>query len=151
LKPNPSPEVNMNNEMDIKIENRMTAGERDINVFHYSTSSSHLISHNSSVTLPLRNSGENDYLHISVVRGPGYLWKDSVISVPAWLNFDISSEGKLALSHTGEPGHMQLRIPPGPPTWELTVTLPALSLQEEPSTSIRREYITILDDEPLKE
>ena len=109
-------------EIDITIKNKLTAGERDIHVFHHSTRSAHIISHNSSVTLPLRDAGENDYLYISVVKGPSYLWTACVIGLPLWMDFDFSSEGKLAVTHSCDTKQTLLKIPPGPPTWELKIT-----------------------------
>ncbi|MCU0289222.1 MAG: hypothetical protein MUF15_22855 [Acidobacteria bacterium] len=45
-------------------------------VYHHSNRSAYIISHNSSISIPLRTSGEGDYLHISIVSGPGNLEKD---------------------------------------------------------------------------
>lgn len=136
----------MAREIDITIENKLAAGERDINVFHHSSRSAHIISHNSTVTLPLRNAGENDYLHISVARGPGYLWMDCVINLPAWADFDFSSEGKLGLTHSGEGKRIFLKIPPGPPTWELKITRSAGLWSNDPSTAVHAEHVTIGDN-----
>ena len=112
-------------EIDITIKNKLSAGERDLHVFHHSTRSAHIISHNSSITLPLRNAGENDYLYISVVKGPGYLWTACVIGLPTWVDFDFSSEGRLTVTHSGNAKQTLLKIPPGPPTWELKITRPS--------------------------
>ncbi|UCH97611.1 MAG: hypothetical protein JSV88_12395 [Candidatus Aminicenantes bacterium] len=132
--------------IDITIENKLAAGERDLNVFHYSTRSAHIISHNSSVTLPLRDAGENDYLDISVVRGPGYLWMTCVISLPWWIDFDFSSEGKLAVTHSGDRKRILLKIPPGPPTWELNITRPTGLSSIGTLTAVQAENITISDN-----
>jgi hypothetical protein len=116
----------MAKEIDITIENKLITEKRDINVFHHSTRSAHIISHQSSITLPLRSAGdgEDDYLLISVVKGPGYLWMDCVINLPSWANFDFSLEGKLNVTHSTDAGRTVLKIPPGPPTWELKITRP---------------------------
>jgi hypothetical protein len=106
----------------ITIDNKLMEGERDLNVFHHGSHSSHLISHEGSVTLPLRPPGQEDYLHISVVRGPGYLWKNCVISLPGWVDFQFTAEGRVGVNRSCDTDRIMLRIPPGPPTWELTVT-----------------------------
>jgi hypothetical protein len=140
----------MAREIDVTIENKLAAGERDINVFHQSSRSAHIISHNSTVTLPLGNTDENDYLYISVARGPGYLWMDCVISLPAWADFDFSSEGKLVLTHSEDARRTFLRIPPGPPTWKLKITRSVgLGLwSANPLTVVQgeHEHVTISDN-----
>lgn len=80
----------MPEEIEIKVENKLVIEKRDLNVYHHSTQSAHIISHNSSITLPLGTSGENDYLHISVVKGPGYLENNCLIDIPSWANFDFT-------------------------------------------------------------
>jgi hypothetical protein len=107
---------------DIKVENKLVKDKRGINVYHHSSRSAHLISHNSSITLPLGTVGSDDYLHISLVSGPGNLWKDCVINVPSWADFEFLSEGKMTLTHRGD--RTILTIPPGPPTWQLKITRP---------------------------
>lgn len=116
----------MAKEIDITIENKLITEKRDINVFHHSTRSGHIISHQSSITLPLRSvgDGEDDYLRISIVSGPGHLWMDCVINLPSWANFDLSLEGKLNVTHSTDKGRTVLKIPPGPPFWELKLTRP---------------------------
>lgn len=133
-------------EIDITVKNKLTVGERDIHVFHHSTRSAHIISHNSSITLPLRNSNENDYLYISVVEGPGYLWTACVIGLPSWVDFDFSSEGNLTVIHSGNTKTTLLKIPPGPPTWELKITRPPGLLSIGPLTAIQEESIFISDN-----
>lgn len=133
-------------EIDITIKNKLTVGERDIHVYHYSTHSAHIISHNSSITIPLRNSNENDYLYISVVKGPGYLWTSCVIGLPAWVDFDFSSEGNLTVTHSGAAKQTLLKIPPGPPTWELKITSPIGLSSISPFTAVQVESVTISDN-----
>jgi hypothetical protein len=133
-------------EIDITIRNKLTAGERDIHIYHHSTHSAHIISHNSSVTLPLRNAGENDYLYISVVKGPGYLWTACVVGLPTWVDFDFSSEGSLVVTHSSDAKQTLLKIPPGPPTWELKITRPADLSSIGPLTAVLAESVTISDN-----
>ncbi len=111
--------------VEFTVENRFNKEKRDINVYHRSTTSAHIISHNSSTTLPLRTGGESDFLDISPVSGPGHLRNDSIIDLPSWTDFEFSfsSGSKVTLIHSG--GRTYLRIPSGPPTWQLTITQPA--------------------------
>lgn len=107
--------------INITVENKFLVEKRDLNVYHQSTRSAHIISHNSSLAVPLRSISEDDYLHVSVVSGPGHLQNNSVISLPAWVEFDFSSApGNVSLSHSGD--RLLLKIPAGPPTWQLKVT-----------------------------
>jgi len=132
--------------IDITIKNRLTVGERDIHVFHYSTRSAHIISHNSSITLPLSISNGSDYLCISVVKSPGYLWTSCEIGLPTWVDFDFSSEGNLTVTHSGAVKQTLLKIPPGPPTWELKITSPGGLSSIGPLTAARVESVFISDN-----
>ncbi|MGD2085198.1 MAG: hypothetical protein PVH61_03345 [Candidatus Aminicenantes bacterium] len=134
-------------EIDITIKNKLTTGERDLHVFHHSTRSAHIISHNSSITLPLRNAGENDYLSISVVKGPGYLWTVCVIGLPTGVDFDFSSEGNLTVTHSSNARRTLLKIPPGPPTWELKITRPPAFSSIGPLIEVQAENVFICDNE----
>ncbi|MCP5049436.1 MAG: hypothetical protein GY940_19860 [bacterium] len=126
---------------DIKVENKLTADKRGINIYHYATKDAYLISHNSSITLPLRGIEEEDYLHISIVRGPGHLWKHCWVHLPSWADFEFSSEGTVTLTHYND--RTLLKIPPGPPTWQLKMTRPS------GSRSVRiHDNIIIKDGEP---
>lgn len=107
---------------DITVENKLIPERRDINVYHHSTSSAHIISYNNSFTLPLRSTEEDDYLHISAVRGPGLIRNDCIIDLPAWADFEFSSEGKVTVFHMRD--RTLLKIPPGPPSWQLKITRP---------------------------
>jgi len=126
----------------ITVENKLIKEKRDINVYHHSTRSAHIISHNSSITLPLRTVGEDDYLHISIVSGPGNLWKDCLIGLPSWANFEFASEGKLTLTHSSDAKRTLLKIPPGPPTWQLKMTRPNGYTKKDN----KKENITVGDD-----
>jgi hypothetical protein len=112
----------MSQEPGITVKNKLIKEKRDINVYHQATRSAHIISRNSSITLPLETSQEEDYLHISVISGPGNLWKNCLIDLPSWADFEFFSEGKMAVTHSGD--RMVLNIPPGPPTWQLKITRP---------------------------
>ena len=108
--------------VDIIVENKLIKEKRDIHVYHQSTRSAHILSRSSSITLPLETTVEEDYLHISVARGPGNLWKESVINLPSWADFEFSLEGKAVITHSGN--RTLLKVPPGPPTWQLKMMRP---------------------------
>ena len=108
--------------VDIIVENKLIKEKRDIHVYHQSTRSAHILSRSSSITLPLETTDEEDYLYISVVRGPGNLWKESVINLPSWADFEFSLEGKAVIAHSGN--RTLLKVPPGPPTWQLKMMRP---------------------------
>lgn len=130
----------MAKEINITIENKLVMEKRDMNVYHHSTRSAHMISHNNSITLPLRSSVEDDYLHISVVSGPGHLNNKSVLNLPTWADFEFSSEGKIIVVHSGD--RTLLKIPPGPSTWQLKMTRSFTSVINSPS-----DRVTIGDDQ----
>jgi hypothetical protein len=112
----------MPKEFDITVENKLIQEKRYINVYHQSTRSAHLISYNSSITLPLGTAAENDYLYISAVRSHGNIWKACLIDVPSWADFELSIDGKVAVVHSNGKDRAILKIPPGPPTWQLKMT-----------------------------
>ncbi|UCH96261.1 MAG: hypothetical protein JSV88_05230, partial [Candidatus Aminicenantes bacterium] len=96
--------------------------KRDMNIYHHSTRSAHMISYNRSITLPLGSVETGDYLHISIVSGPGHLTNDCWIDLPSWLDFEFSIEGKMTLTHSGDTKRTLLKISPGLPTWQFRVT-----------------------------
>jgi hypothetical protein len=104
----------------ITIENKLVIEKRDMNVYHHGTRSAHMISYNSSITLPLKTTESQDYLYFSIVCGPGSMEHPSVVNLPSWLNFELLSEGKLMVQHSDE--RTLLRIPPGLPGWQLKLT-----------------------------
>jgi len=111
----------MKDTFHITVDNKLKEEKRDLNVYQHSHKGAHIISYNSSITLPL-GTAEEDYLHISVVSGPGNMWKECVVNIPTWVDFLFSAAGKVTVRHTG--GRMLLTIPPGPPTWQLKITRP---------------------------
>jgi hypothetical protein len=124
--------------IDVTVRNRFILEKRDLNVYHHFTRSAYMISYNSSITLPLHRCTEGDYLHITIVYGPGNLTKESVIDLPAWTDSQFFSQGNLILSHTRE--RVLLEIPPGPPVWQLKITRPPNTSSAPPS-----EQVTIGD------
>ena len=130
----------MAKEINVTIENKLVMEKRDMNIYHHSTRSAHMISHNNSITLPLQTSLEDDYLHISVVSGPGHLTNKSVLNLPAWLDFELSSEGKVIVAHSGD--RIYLKIPQGPSTWQLRMTRSITSIINQSA-----DRVTIGDDQ----
>jgi hypothetical protein len=130
----------MAKEINITIENKLVMEKRDMNVYHHSTRSAHLISHASSITLPLKSDIEDDYLHISVVSGPGRLEGNCVVNLPSWVDFELYSAGDATVTHLGE--RVLLKIPPGPPTWQLKMKRSISSIIDQST-----DHITIGDDQ----
>ncbi len=104
----------------ITIENRLVTGKRDMNIYHHSTRSAHMISFDSSITLPFRPVIEKDYLHISIAGGPGRLEGDCVVNLPSWIDFEFLSGGDVTVAHSGN--RICVKIPPGLPIWQLKLT-----------------------------
>jgi hypothetical protein len=135
----------MNRKIEVAVENRLTVVKRDINVYHFSTRSAHIISYNSSITLSLGPPGSSDYLQVSAARGPGHLWKHCLIRMPSWADFEFTTNGNVTFIHAHDSHSTLLKIQPGPPTWELKITgSPALSTGNQAHTT--GDYITISDD-----
>jgi hypothetical protein len=128
---------------EVTVRNRLVAEKRDVNIYHHFAKSANMISHDSSITLALRPVEEDDYLHISVVSGPGKLSKDCVFDLPAWADFEFSAIGNGSLHHSGD--RMLLRIPPGPPLWQIKVTRPPAS-----AIAPTEDYIILGDSEHAK-
>lgn len=128
--------------VDITVRNRLKKEKRDISVYHHSDRSTHLISYNNSLTRDIRLVDENDYLHISVGRGPGFIGNDCVMELPSFVDFRFSLSGDVILIHTGE--RILLRIPPGPPLWELKMKI---SKQSPPFVPADSGHVTIGDGE----
>ena len=123
-------------EVDITVENKLAIDKREINIYHHARKSSHIISYNSTISTLLKTSEENDYLHISVGRGPGDLKSGCSIHIPAWANFQLSNEGKVTITRTK--AKTEITLPPGPPTWELKI-----SRSEASRVNRRQEVVTI--------
>ncbi|NIM13966.1 MAG: hypothetical protein GTO45_18125 [Candidatus Aminicenantes bacterium] len=128
----------MAKEINVTVENKLVMEKRDMNVYHHSTRSAHMISHNSSITLPLRPAVEDDYLDISVVSGPGHLENKSVVNLPSWADFEFSSRGRGSIIRSGD--RILLKIPPGPPEWQLKMT------RSSSPVSQSTDRVTIGDD-----
>jgi hypothetical protein len=128
----------MEGRVDISVENRLRAEQRDLHVYHHSSRSAHIISRSSSIVLPLTMAGRVDYLYISPGRGGGRVWKQCWVRLPSWLDFELSSERGITVIHSG--GQTLLKIPAGRSAWQLKITRPA-----DPSGSgpLRGNRVTI--------
>ncbi len=126
-------------EINITMHNKLLLEKRDMTVYHHATRSAHMISCNSSITLPLLTVMEDDYLHISIVRGPGRLEGVCIVSLPSWVDFEISSADDVAVAHSGD--RTWLKIPPGEPVWQLKLTRSFSSITDQPSG-----FITVGDN-----
>ena len=131
---------NITKEVDITIRNKLLKEKRDVNVYHHSDRSAHIISCNSSLTSGIKPGTENDYLHISVVSGPGHLKNDCVLDFPSFMDLRFSSAGDFDFVHSGE--RVLLRIPPGPPTWQIKMTF---STRLSSFGLLTREHVIISD------
>ena len=116
--------------IDITVRNKLITEKRDLNVYHHSNRSAYMISHGNSITIPLGTVEDGDYLHLSIVSGPGSLEKDCWIDMPSWCDFTVSGLGNGDLTHSGD--RMLLTIPPGPPVWQLKITRPSGLLTIQP-------------------
>lgn len=128
--------------MDITIHNRLIKEKRDINVYHHSLQSAHIVSANSSLTRSIEPAANDDFLHISPVVGPGRLKNWCILDMPCFINFNFTPAGEVNLEHCGE--RTLIRIPPGLPTWELKMTIPD---RLPPADSINGSHVTIGDAE----
>lgn len=128
----------MAKDINITVENKLVLEKRDMNVYHHFSRSAHMISHDSSITLPLRPAFEDDYVHISVVSGPGRLENKSVLNLPSWVDFEFSAVGNVTVIHSGD--RTVLKIPPGPPVWQLKMTRPSSTMAQA------EDRVTIGDD-----
>jgi hypothetical protein len=106
--------------IDMTVRNKLITEKRDLNVYHHSTRSAYMISHGNAITIPLGTVEDGDYLHITIVSGPGSMEKDYWINLPSWCDFTVSGLGNGDLTHSGN--RTLLKIPPGPPVWQLKIT-----------------------------
>ncbi len=137
-----SREFSMTKQVDITIRNKLIKEKRDVNVYHHSNRSAHILSCNSTLTRHIKPVEADDYLHISVVSGPGHLKNDCVLDLPSFVDFRFSLPGEITLVHDGE--RTLLKIPPGPPIWELKMTIPK---RLSSIGSMNNDHVTIGDAE----
>lgn len=109
--------------IDVTVRNKLITEKRDLNAYHHSTRSAYMISHGNCITIPLGTVEDGDYLHLSIVSGPGSMEKDCWIDIPSWCDFTVSGLGNGDLAHSGN--RTLLKIPPGPPVWQLKIMPPS--------------------------
>jgi hypothetical protein len=129
----------MSKEIHITIENKLLLEQRDMNVYHHARKSAHMISHNSSITLPLTPVVAHDFIYISLVSGPGHPKHPCLVNMPSWLDFEfLAAAGKVRVARSGQ--RTLVKIPPGAPGWELKLT------RSFSFFSRRRARVTICED-----
>lgn len=131
---------------NITVENRLLVEKRAVSVYHHASRGAHLISPNGSVMLPLKPDADEDYLHISVPRGPGGLRNDCMLDIPSGLDFEFAGEGKVVITHKG--GRVLVKIPAGPPVWQLKLTRP-MEIPQGASSDGSNLRITISEIEKI--
>lgn len=131
----------MSRGIDITVQNKLITEKRDLNVYHHFTRGAYMISHGNSITIPLGPVEDGDYLHLTIVSGPGSMEKDCWINIPSWCDFTVSGLGNGDFTHSGD--RMLLTIPPGPPVWQLKITRPGGLFNVQTPV-----HITICDTEP---
>lgn len=120
----------MKKKFNITVRNKLIKEKTYVNLYHHSNRSAYIISYNSSITRPIKSVEEDDYLHISVVSGTGSFINNCILDLPSFMDFKFWAAGKMTLFHSGK--RTLLRIPPGPPTWEIKMTIPKLSPSIDP-------------------
>lgn len=139
-------EENLKKQVDITVSNQLVKGERDINVYHHARRTAHLISCGGVLTSRITAGEADDYLHISVVSGPGYLENECVMDLPSFMNFRFRTTGEVIFDHSGE--RLVLRVPPGPPAWELRMNV---SKRLSPAQAPAGDQVVIGDEEVTTE
>ncbi|MCP4149968.1 MAG: hypothetical protein GY757_19635 [bacterium] len=134
----------MAKKISVIVENKLFREKRDMTVYHHFSKSSHMISADSSLTIPFRTAPGDDYLHISVVMGPGRLEENGVIMVPSWADFEFTFDGNVILTRSGD--RTMLKLPPGIPAWQLKLTHSSSHSVAKPT-----DRITICDFQPGNE
>ncbi len=131
--------------LNLIIRNKLSTEKRDLNIYHHADRSAYIISYNNAITIPLDTADNHDYLHLSVVSGPGNLEKECWLNIPSWCYFKISAIGNGDITHNSS--RMWVRIPPGPPIWQLKITQPKETTHYCPE----QDYIMISDEDSTPE
>lgn len=107
--------------LDIIISNKLEKEKRDLTMYLNTTRESHLVSANSSRIWRVKPGAADDYLHIAVAPGPGYIKNTWILDIPSYLNVRFQSSGEFVLLHSEV--RTELRIPPGPSDWQIRLTV----------------------------
>ncbi|MCP5051454.1 MAG: hypothetical protein GY940_30080 [bacterium] len=105
----------------IVIINRLLKEKQYLNIYHHLSGSSHMISSKKNVAVPLETTAQNDYLTISMVSEPGFMWSRFRVNLPSWLDFDFLASDAVTLNHKGGAERAVINIPPGLPNWQLKI------------------------------
>ncbi len=103
----------------LTVQNKFCNEKRDLNIYHHADRSAYMISHCNTATITMDPADKDDYLHISVVSGPGRLTKPYQIDLPSWCDFSITTIGTATLRN--KDNRTVLEFPPGPPDWQLKI------------------------------
>lgn len=109
------------NILAIVISNKLEKEKRDLTMYINTVKESHLVSANSSRIWRAKPGAADDFLHIAVAPGPGQLKSTWILDIPSYLNVKFRSSGEFVLFHSEE--RTELRIPPGPPDWQIRLTV----------------------------
>jgi len=115
----------MPEQLHMSIINKLSKEKRDISLYHHRDKSAYIVSHNSKVEISMSAQEEGDFLHLSIVSGPGNMNLPCRISFPPWCNYSISGLGNGDVCRSSN--ETLITIPPGSPVWQLKLTLPAKS------------------------
>ena len=110
------------NESKFIIQNRLGREKRDLSIYHHLKKSAYMLSHSNSATIPLGTQNDGDYLHLSMVSGPGSQERDCWFDIPSWCSVEFSRLCNGGFAHRGE--RVIMKIPPGPPVWQVKITRP---------------------------
>ncbi len=125
--------------VSITVKNLLNMDMKYLNVVHCSTVSAHLLSSNRAIELPLGNTDIHDHIHISACsEGGNDMWKDCLIDMPFWVDFELAFDGKATLLHSGN--RLHLKLPSAPPTWQLKIRRPVGN-----GIACSNDYVVIAD------
>jgi hypothetical protein len=128
----------MHQDTKITIYNKLIEEKRDLNIYHHAAKGAFIISHGHSVTIPLTQK-EEDYIHITIISGPGNLRKDCHLDIPAICDISFTSIGNGDIHHSKN--RILFRIPPGPPIWQIKLTIPSPPTSHDNNGD--KDYVTI--------
>lgn len=107
------------------IVNRLDRERRNIALYQHASGRGFLIGHGGSVSVEINCKGSDDYLHLSVSKGPGPLQRGCRVTLPGWLDFSFKGgQGVTGISFKHKGKAIDIDIPPGPPDWEIKISLP---------------------------
>lgn len=112
----------MTTPIKLTVRNKLISENRDLNIYHHSDRSAYIISPNNVITISLNPHENSDYIHLSIVSGPGNLEKECLLYLPSWCSFTFTALGNGEITHHAS--HIWVKIPPSPPLWQLKIFCP---------------------------